>query len=100
MRDASDNRRSAQNRTNRATNRSKSNSPQKGGLLNTIFRQILYSGIILAILFGINNIQTSSGKALNSYIKNQFKYNIEYDWIVSNITKTGEYIMSLLANFT
>lgn len=89
---------SAQSRTNRAASRNKSNNSSNGGLLNTLFRQIVYSGIILAILIGINNIQSPSGKALNSYIENQFKYNIEYDWIVANITKTSEYIMSLLAS--
>lgn len=66
--------------------------------LSVLFRQIILSALILAVLLGIKNIRNPIAEKLNSSIEYCMKYNMEYEWIISNISKTTTYLLSMLTN--
>lgn len=70
----------------------------KYNFLGVLFRQIIFSALILAVLLGIKNIRNPVTEKLSSSLEYCIKYNIEYEWIVSNISKTTAYLLSMLTN--
>lgn len=92
------NRNHSNNSSRRRSSSSKSNNDKVRSFSNTLLRQILICAFIIAALFCVKNTSNPILQRLNSSIEYGIKYNMEYDWIVSNISKTTAYILSTLSN--